>query len=184
MNEILQWVQLSAPNPLQITTSQTISNLLILLYFLAWLNNKKGFYIEAFLFIEIAGSSVLLSYLSSSMFYVYYAALYAFCYWFEAIIGKNIKILLAYGIMVLFQSAMVLDAYIYPNVETSIYQSYEYIVMFIHLHIIISLINIGKLIKSLGDRIISFSNFLGIGYNLSFCYTCNTIFHKVKKTCR
>ena len=180
MMELLQCLQL---NDVKGLTAQNVSNTLLFLYLISLFFTKKGFYIGAFLVIEVLGGSTLLSGFDDTMFYVAIASAFCFCYWFELINGKNIKILFAYGIMVLFQSAMVLDAYIYPDVKTNIYMAYEYVVMAIHIYIVIVLVEPRSLIKSLGDRIVSFSNFLGIGYNLSFCYTCNTIFHKVKKTC-
>lgn len=183
MIEFLQWAQLNALK-VEVTTSATLSNLLLVLYFITYLNNKKGFYIGAFLFVELIGASFALDNYSSAEFYLGYAVIYASCYWYELKIGKNIRILFAYGIMVLFQSMMVLDAYIYQDTATRIYQAYEYIVVAIHLYIIIVLIDIGKVRASVGDCINGISDFLGIGYNLSFCYTCHTILNKTKRQCR
>lgn len=183
MIELLQCLQLNAPNPQQITTSVTISNLLIALYLIAYLNNKKGFYIGAFLFCEFVGASSLLSGYSSVMFYVYYVTLYVICYWIEFKVGRNVKIMFAYAIMVLFQSAMVSDAYYYPEIKTAIYKSYEYVVMGIHIYIVIVLIKPKSFLKAMGNSIDRLFNFLNIGYGLSFCYTSNIILNQAKKTC-
>lgn len=183
MIEFLQCLQLNALKA-EITTSATLSNLLLALYCLALLKNKKGFYIGAFLLTELLGASFIMDGFSNIAFYLVISSAFALCYWYELKIGKNIRILFAYGIMVLFQSMMVLDAYIYPGVATRIYQAYEYIVVVIHLYIIIVLIDIGKIRAAMGDCINGISDFLGIGYNLSFCYTCHTILNKTKRQCR
>jgi hypothetical protein len=168
MIELLQWVQ---ANDQKMVTSQSLSNLLLLLYCFTYIKSRKGFYIGAFLFIEFMGSSFLLATYSNIIFYLVYAAAYATCYWYEVKIGEDIKIVLAYGIMVLFQSMMVMDAYFYPDVITSIYKAYEFVIVGIHLYIITVIIKPRKLIKSLVDSFNSLSDFLGVGYNLSFCYT-------------
>ena len=124
MLELLQCLHLSAK---KVEIAKSASDILIILYFLSYLLNRKGFYIGAFLAIEFIGSSFLLESYSNLMFYVFISSAFALCYWYEVVIGKNIKILAAYGIMVLFQSTMVMDAYFYPDVITSIYKAYEYI---------------------------------------------------------
>jgi hypothetical protein len=172
MLELLQCLHLSAK---KVEVARSISDILIILYSLSYLINKKGFYIAAFLVIEFIGSSFLLESYSNLIFYVFISSSFALCYWYEVVIGKNIKIVLAYGIMVLFQLMMVLDAYFYKDIITRIYQAYEFVIVGVHLYIIIVLIEPRKLIKTLGDSINSLSDFLGIGYNLSFCYTVNII---------
>jgi hypothetical protein len=172
MLELLQWVHLSGR---KVEIARNISDILIALYFVSYLINKKAFYIGAFLFIEFMGSSALVDWSSNVFFYLMYASLYSLCYHYQLEKGKNIKILFAYGIMVLFQTAMVLDAYIYKDTITHIYQAYEFVVVGIHIYIIIALIKPRKLIKTLGNSANWLSNFLGIGYSLSFCYNVNII---------
>lgn len=182
MIELLEWVQANELKTV-ITTSSTLSNLLLLLYCLTYIKSTKGFYIGAFLFVEFLGSSFTLKSYSNIIFYLVYATAYAISYWHEVKIGKNIKIMLAYGIMVLFQSAMVIDAYFYPKVITSIYKAYEYIVVAIHLYIVVVLIKPRPLFKALGDSINRLFGLLGVGYNLSFCYTVYILRNQTEKTC-
>ena len=172
MLELLQWVHLSGK---KVEIARNASDILIALYFLSYLINKKSFYTGAFLLIEFLGTSALMDWSSNAFFYLMYANLYCLCYYYQLKKGKNIKILFAYGIMVLFQTAMVLDAYIYKDIITHIYKAYEFVVVGIHLYIITVLIEPRKLIKTLGDSLNSLSDFLGIGYNLSFCYTVDII---------
>ena len=181
MIELLQCLQASDQ---KMVTSQSLSNLLLLLYCLTYIKNRKGFYIGAFLFIEFMGSSFLLATYSNIIFYLAYAAAYATCYWYEVKISKNIKIILAYGIMVLFQSMMVMDAYFYPDVITSIYKAYEFVIVAIHFYIIIVLVEPRSFIKALGDSFVRFACLVGVGYNLSFCYTVYIIRKQKQKTCR
>jgi hypothetical protein len=180
MLELLQCLQLSGKKG---EIARNASDILIILYFLSYLLNRKGFYIGAFLAIEFIGSSFLLESYSDLMFYAFISSAFALCYWYEVAIGKNIKILCAYGIMVLFQSMMVMDAYFYPDVITSIYQAYEFVIVGIHIYIIIVLIEPRKLVKTMGNSVNWLSNFLGIGYSLSFCYNVNIIRNKTQKPC-
>lgn len=179
MLELLQWAQVSA----QKVTVQNASSIILLLYFVTFIVNKKGFYIGAFLLVEFMGYSSLMDWCSDEFYYLNYASIYCICYWYEAVIGKNIKILLAYGIMIIFQSTMVLDAYIYPDIATRIYYAYEFVVVGIHIYIVIMLINFRRLWQTLGDSFNSVLNLLSVGYNMSFCYTVNTLLNQIKKTC-
>lgn len=180
MLELLQWVHLNAQ---RVEVVQNASNFLIILYFTTFIINKKSFYIGAFLLIEFMGASSLMDWSCSELYYLMYAGLYSLCYWYEAVIGKNIKIMLAYGIMIIFQSTMVLDAYIYPDIATRIYYAYEFVVVGIHIYIVIMLTNFRRLWQALGDSFNSVLNLLSVGYNMSFCYTVNTILNQIKKTC-
>lgn len=177
MNELLQCLQLNALK-VEVTTSATLSNILLLLYCLTYLQNKKGFYIGAFLLIEFVGSSFLLDDFDNTLFYLFISMSFVFCYWYEALIGKNIKILFAYGIMILFQSAMAIDAYIFQDIETLIYSAYEYVVLAIHLYIIAVLIQRRALVRALGAIARSIANFLNIGYAFAFCYNACILHNK------
>jgi hypothetical protein len=172
MLELLEWAQLSGKKG---EMARNISNTLFILYFLSYLLNKKSFYIGAFLLIELLGASSLMDWSSNAFFYLMYASLYSLCYYYQLKIGKNFKILCAYGVMVLFQTAMVLDAYFHKDIVTHIYQSYNFVVMCIHIYIITVLVEPRELIKTMVNSISRLSNFLGIGYSLSFCYNVNII---------
>lgn len=181
MLELLQCLQLSGK---RVVEAQNLSNLVFVLYLIPLIMNRKCAYIGAFLLCEFIGYSSVLDNQDDFVFYVSFSALFSIFYWSEVFFGKNIKIALAYGIMVLFQVTMVLDAIFYPEIETSIYAAYEYIVVAIHIYIIIVLTDFKKLRAALGDCINGISDFLGVGYNLSFCYTCHTILNKAKRQCR
>ena len=82
----------------------------------------------------------------------------------------NVKMLFSYGIMILFQSAMAVDAYIFQDIETLIYSAYEYVILAIHLYIITVLIQWRALVGAVGAIARSIANFLNIGYAFAFCY--------------
>tara|TARA_R110002096_G_scaffold66306_1_gene161366 strand:- start:23952 stop:24524 length:573 start_codon:yes stop_codon:yes gene_type:complete len=180
LNQLNQLNQVSQTSQLELNQSVNLSLILIGLYFVSYLTTKKGFYIGAFLFIELYGLSMSNIGLSAIGCFVGYASLYCICYkvCFEVI--KNIKVTLFYGIMILFQTAMAGDAYFYPNTQTLIYVSYEYVVFVIHLCVIVSVANFRRLQAFMGKAVNGVFNMFDIGYSLSFCYN-SIISNQAKK---
>tara|TARA_R110000868_G_scaffold210375_1_gene460364 strand:+ start:2804 stop:3334 length:531 start_codon:yes stop_codon:yes gene_type:complete len=175
MIELLQWVHLSDE---KVKAVQSLSNILIFLYVIASMINKQMFFLFAFLVVEAFGNLIFFKGLSDIDYYLVYAAIYCWCYWFCVVTKCNTKIAIAYGIMVLFQMLMAADAYIFQGIETLIYSAYEYVVLAIHLYIIAMLIQWRALIRALGAIARSIANFLNLGYAFAFCYNAYILHNK------
>lgn len=181
MIELLQCLLLSQNEKALIIISQNLSSLLLFLYILASLTSGKYFFIVVFIVGEALGVFGIALGAHGSYEFMYYlsaSAMYCLFYWAANAIKCNVKILFAYGIMILFQSIMVIDAYIFQNIETFIYSAYEYVVLAIHLYIIITLIRWNTLFRALGDFANGIANFLNIGHALSFCYNAYILHNK------
>ena len=184
MIELLQCLLQNQNEKIAIVTSQNLNSLLLLLYILASLSSRKYFFISVFIISEVFGVFAIASGMHGNYEFMYYlssASMYCLFYWAANAMKCNVKILLAYGIMVLFQSVMVVDAYNFQDTETAIYNSYEYVVLVIHLYIIITLIRWGTLRRTLGGIVNSIASFLNIGYACAFCYNAY-ILHNKKQT--
>ncbi len=166
IEELLQWVALESARKV---TAKNVSNIIIALYCLSYLTNRKGRYIVAFILCEMVSLSSFFDALSSVNYYslmaLFYIALYYECY-------KNkvrLSVLIACVTMALFELSMSYDAIIYPNTETVIWHSYANIVFFIHCAIILSTTNFSRIrldffstVRYVCDRY----NFAFIMYNI------------------
>lgn len=165
MQELLLWVHL---NDLKVVAAQNVSNILIFLYVISYIFNKKAVFVMAFLLVEFYGNVSVFSVLSNVQYYIGYVFLYALSYWVVFKRYHMVKPLLGYGIMVLFQLGMALDAALYPDNETVISESYVYIVVAIHLYIIISSVRWQSLRLRMGDVLNSFRSIFCSSYSISF----------------
>ncbi len=181
MIELLQCLLLNQSESALIILSQKISNSLLLLYVLASLTSRKYFFIVVFIVGEVFSFFAILTGMVGDIEFMYYlsaASMYCLFYWSAIVMKCNVKILFAYGIMVLFQSAMAIDAYIFQDIETLIYSAYEYVVLAIHLYIIAALIQWKAIIRAVGAIARSIVNFLNIGYAFAFCYNVYILHNK------
>lgn len=179
IQEILSWVLL---NDLRVVAERNVSNILIFLYAISYLTNKKAVFLVAFFMVEIYGNLSVLSVLTDIQYYLGYMFVYSFSYWVIFKRYHMVKQLIGYGIMLVFQLGMMLDASIYPEDETFIYKSYIYVVMAIHLYIIVSSTN-WRVVRLFTKRGVDFFSMLfRNSYDISFFwYTMQNIYKKVPK---
>lgn len=164
--ELYQWALLkeSATN---LVTAKNASNLLLALYVMSYIINRKSCFIAAFFIVEFVG---VLGYTSLHHRYLAYALIYSLMYWYLFFNRYTLKIMSGYVIMLLFQAAMAADAYLYYKTETVLYILYEYIIVAIHIYIISTIVDRKALTRIVGDSFRKLFNMLDIGYSLSFCY--------------
>lgn len=163
--EALSWVLLSVKKGV---AAQIASNFLLVLYVISYLRIKNAAFLVAFLLIELYGNLYITDNLSAEAYYLGYAFIYSLIYWYAFHENYKLKIVAGYGILILFEFIMCLDAIYYPNTETYIYTGYANIIVFIHLYIITQTINWRKLRASMGASINALGRVLGVNYNLSF----------------
>lgn len=163
--EVLSWVQLSAR---KIEVAASLSNFLILLYGISYFFNRKAVYLMAFLFVEVLAYSSIFDGLSDVLYYLAYSAMYSICYWLAFCSGAKVKTIVGYVILVLFQLSMACDAYIYPNVETDLYNNYEAVILAVHVYIISTLHDWRLVGRLMGDIRNYMHNFFSVNYNFSF----------------
>lgn len=164
---LLEWVQVNAKN---LEAAQSVSNILIVLYAISYIFNRKATFLVAFLLVETYGNASLFSALTDFYYYLGYAFIYSLVYWFVLKKYQMVKTMLGYGILVLFQGAMSLDALYFPLDETYIYTHYASFIVLIHLYIIATLINWRLLRARMGESIDALGCWVGNNYNLSFIW--------------
>jgi len=167
--EVLLWVQESAR---KVVVEQTASNLLVGLYAIAYIINKKATFLVAFLLVEFYGYSSMFDVLTNPQYYLGYMVIYTLTYWYVfKCYGVN-KTLLGYVTLIVFELTMAMDAVFYAKTETILYNSYTYIIVFVHLYIIISLFEWKRIKHNMGVFARGLLCTIWPSYNYSlFCYT-------------
>ena len=172
ITEIALWVaQLNQNANELLIRSPSISDLIVVMYSIAFLVNKKGRFIAAFLLCEVFGNTYTYSKVGGYDLFLGYALIYCLLYWLLHIDKAELKTRCACGIMVIFEARMCIDAFYSSEIETYIYTNYEYIVLFIHLYIIATLFPWTRIKSSLVDycravyAMLRYSD--GVAY---FCY--------------
>ena len=168
---ILEWALLKGAS-LHLSPSQSASNLLLALYCLVFVFNRKAAFLVAFLLAEIYGNCNLFSSLTNPQYYLGYVFIYTMTYWYVFKRYQVVKALLGYVTLIIFELTMSLDAILYAETETVIYNSYTYIIVFVHLYIIISLFEWKRIKYNMGVFARSLLCTFWPSYNYSlFCYT-------------
>jgi len=172
---LLEWV---LPKNLKISVllARNVSNILIFLYVMSYLLNRKAVFITAFLLIEILGVLSPVDYIagcsmtceSYEFYYLMYAIGYVFCYWVVYSQTKSIKICSGYVILVLFELTMSYNEWTQPEIETFIYSHYEYIIMAIHIYIISTITKRRSINRFISSFIDCIRYKLGVSYSVSF----------------
>ena len=128
--------------------SSNLSNLLFVCYVIISLMVKDGRYIAAFILCELFSDTYMYNSNCGWEIFFGYAIMYSVLYWS---CRDNPRLSIACATMVIFETVMVLDARFYSDVETVLYVNYEYIVTFIHLCIINSLLPWERIKRGLGN---------------------------------
>ena len=145
--EVLKWVQL---NDLKVVVEQNVSNILIALYVLSYISNRKPTFLVGFLLVELYGHLSIVSSLTNPQYYLGYAFVYTVTYWYIFKQYKMINALVGYVTLIILELIMSLDAILYAETETVIYNSYTYIIVFVHLYIILSLFKWRRIGRNMG----------------------------------
>ena len=155
--------------------SETLSNLILLLYVICSTISKGGRLIAAFISCEVI--AVTYPYTSVAGYEIFLINSFIYCLIYRKLLmdKSGLKTQLSCAIMVIFQAGMCIDAIVNSEVETLIYISYEYIVLLIHLFIISSLLpwqrirlRMGYIARALYDK---FRYSDAVAY---ICYNCQT----------
>lgn len=156
--------------------AQDVSNILIVLYAISYILNRKAVFITAFLLVEVMGMLSPVDYIvgcsmdceSYEGYYLMCAVGYVFCYWAVFKHTKSIKICSGYAILVLFELTISYEEWMQLNSETFFYSYYEYIIMAIHIYIISTITKrttINGIARSITDCI---RHKLDTSYSISF----------------
>lgn len=172
MLELIQWLQVNSAVKGAVAQS---ANSLLLAYFVAYLLNRKAAFIVAFLCVEFYGNSFVADQLSSVNFYMGYAAMYCLLYFYLHQKQERKRTLAAVVLIILLDVGSALDAYVYPETETYFYQTYAYFYVFVHVVLLVSLINWRILSNLVGCFFNAFIGNFGISYRMPFfCYNLFT----------
>lgn len=188
---LLEWV---LPKNLEVSgvLAQNVSNILILLYAVSYILNRKAVFITAFLLVEVMGMLSPVDYIvgcsmdceSYEGYYLMYSVGYVFCYWVVFNQTKSIKICSGYVILVLFELTVSYEEWTRLSSETFFYAYYEYIIMAIHIYIISTITkrrSVNRIVRSIIDYI---SHKRRTSYSLSFFwYTLQQSNLKNSKQC-
>ena len=170
--ECLQLKNLS----LKALAAENVSNILIILYAISYMLNRKAVFITAFLLIEILGLLSPVDYITGCStdcltYWPYYfmcAIGYSFCYWIVFNQTRSLKKCSGYVMLVLLELTITYNEWARPTVETFLYSHYEHIVMAIHIYIIITVIEWGRTIDATNDIFNSIGSIFSSSYSLSF----------------
>ena len=159
----------------QSLAAPSASNLIVICYFVAYLLNRKAVFITVFFITELIAYSVIGDLLTNEMYYLVFAGIYSGLYHYIVKIKSNINTVIACGIIVIFNTIAVGDAYFYPQTETVFYKSYEFLAVGVHLYLISTVINWKILRGIMGQVINGFTNYMGIDYTVSYFWynLCN-----------
>ncbi len=167
--EVLQWAeQLNEKRQL---VELSVSNIVIALYVISYILNKKGCLIVAFLSCELWGYGVFSDWASNEMFYGGYALIYCLLYFYIKInVTQSVTKLSGIILMILLSIGMFLDALVYPNDKTSFWSNYEVNVLLLHIYIVITFIDWKLLRIYMGQSVNAFCRIMGISDAFRFCW--------------
>ena len=174
MMELLRWLQALSDLNAQAILNLNVSNIIFISYLIGYVITRKSALISVFLFTELLGVSNILDELSNVMYYLVHASIYLCLYWWlnSSKLIKN-KQLLTCFIIALLSIGMALDAYIYTEIETLFYSSYEYLFMVVHLLFICSFINFKRIIINARSIIDKRVRLLASSHNSAFSNKIN-----------
>lgn len=130
---------------LHLVTAATSSNLLLIGYCLSALIIKRASYLMPFLFAETITKLELFNTTGNVNYFLQLSFVACVIYWVGKRLNFNHKALFCYVIIAIFELFMAADAYFYPKTVTHIYESYEFIIVAIHIFIIASTIDLRKI---------------------------------------
>lgn len=165
--EVLSWAQVNAR---KLEVARHASNILLAAYMLSYMLNRKSCFLVAFLLVELIGNLRITDDLSMMNYYFMYSIIYCSIYWYGFYNYFKLKTLFCYAMLMLFEFGMTIDAYIYPEDKTFIYQSYEFVIVAFHLLIVASLFKRQNIRRGLGNLFASFTRVFSANYNFAFVW--------------
>ena len=174
IQEVLTLWELSANHVEKMKIAEQIiaSNILLCLYVFISIKIDKGCYFTVFFLDELISYSIIQNTLSEYQHYLIITVIYCSLYWYIEKNNVKLKTLIACGIIVLFNAGMMIDAIIYKEAYTFLYENYLSIVVSVHLYFISTLLEWKRIRRGLGGFFRVFSLHIRTNYNLTFiCYT-------------
>ena len=158
-----------------VTHSLSLSSVVFFICAASCVKMKNGCFLVAFLFCELYVNLVQLPEGYEYRFYFGCAFIYCVLYWLLIKQKRTLKTRLSCGIMVLFELRMCIDAIVNSEVETIIYSNYEYIVLFIHILIISTLLPWQRIRLRMGNIARALHNKFRYSDVVAYiCYNCQT----------
>ena len=173
--EVLQWAELAKEIKMEEMTKR-ISDLILFLYVISYIFNKKGCLIVAFISCEVWAWAVwepdiLPGTISSIFLFAGYAATYCLLYFYiKTYITHTVTKLSGVVMMILLSTGMALDAFLYPKTKTTFWANYEVNVLLLHIYIIITFINWRLLRVHMGESARAILHILGVNDAARFCW--------------
>jgi hypothetical protein len=164
---VLQCLQLSEKRQV-LEIVQNASNLLLILYAISYIFNKKVDFLLAFLFVETLALSSAVSALSNAGYYLFFSFCYSILYWFVLKRYQMVKTSFGYAILSIILLVTAIDDLLFPEYETAFYSNYTSLIVFVHIYIIATTINWRLLGKRMGASLNALGGWLGVNYNMSF----------------
>jgi len=180
MTDIILWAEQATGLSQKLSQSQNLTSLnassfLLVCYFLASLTTRKCRYIVAFILCEIFGSLSIFNSLTDTTFYLCYASFYCLLYYHCVYNVTSIETRLSCITMVLFESMVGMDAYLYEASQTFIHSNYVNIVVFIHLYIISTTICWRRIRTRMGESLSSIARIFCANDVVKYvCYNVRT----------
>lgn len=177
--EVIEWAEQLSQSVENQTRAKSVSDIILILYVIAYMINKKGCFIVAFLLCEIAGVTYNLQTVDGYKLFLVYTSIYSILTLYVYKTSGNSKTFLYCAIMTLFDGALTVDSIYYCEVETFLYIVYVPVVLLIHVLIIFSLFKWRYDWRGLADTVRAFVSQFSISYNaMYFWYTVKNTLHK------
>ena len=164
--EFIEWVLHLSQNANQLVQNQSASNYIFITYIATSIIIKDCRFLAAFFMCEIWAEFIWLESYGELMFYAINALIYLHLYWF--IQKYKFKTVLFCIIMILFDIGMMIDATKNQGIESFLYSHYIHFIVFIHICIISSLLDIRRIMRNIRDYACSLLGDGGYGYNMPF----------------
>lgn len=171
--EAIQWLGLESDLKVS-QAAQNVSNTLLFLYVISYINIRKGCFVAAFISCELWSYGIFSYWASNEVFYAGYAAVYCLLYFYvKNHISQSVIKLSGIILMILLSIGMIVDAILYPKVKTNFWLSYEINVLLLHCYIIITFIDWRLLRVYMGEGFTAFCRMLGINDAFRFYWYNN-----------
>lgn len=169
----MEWVlELWDLQSASVQAAQKISSIVFVFYLFAYYLTKECCFIAAFFIDELISNLSLFDPLLAYQYQLLPVFIYCGLYWHLTINRNKPKVnqLLGCVVIILFNLMVARDAYNNPDVETIIYNNYEYMYVVVHIFLIHTIID-RRLLRRFSSVIISYIGLLvGTNYNMPFIW--------------
>jgi len=164
----MEWLEVISDLNVSLKLNQKVSSIILLAYIVGYVSSGKGAFISAFIFSEILCTSSMLDSFTNVNYYLVFVAVY--CGVYNIANKERVATRLAIYSAAALSTGMAIDAKLYPQSETLLYQNYELLFMVVHVLIILTTSRFRLQRVPLSRFIRVVSRCLATSYNASYIW--------------